>query len=480
MNRRQFLQATGVLAVTPHIPSLAAAEVQGDWRLGFQGVTEDISAQDLLVEGDIPESCFGTLYRNGPARYERAGQRYQHWFDPDGMIQAFRIGPEGVSHRGKFVRSRKFRQEQEAGRFLFDGAGTVFRDSVAVRNNEDTNAANINVQPFNGELLALWEAGAPYRIDPSTLETRGQQQWSEELAGVPFSAHPHVDAQGDLWNIGAASFASQPVLVLYHIGRNGVLKKYHAQPLEAMGYMHDFVLTERYLVALNSSSLMQQGESFVDRMTWTPSQRSELLFFERSNFALARRIPVPATFVFHFGNAWTEAGRTCFTACEYADDSIATRAMFHLAQRDAAAATPESRLVRYSVDVEAGQAEKTDLGVDLEFPVFDPRNPFARQTLFGVSSGRSANAGLSGSITRIDPRSGASEHYNYGDDYIVEEAQWLPGPDGGFLVHSFLNLRQRRSGVAILRAQALSDGPVALATMQGALPLGFHGCFVAA
>ncbi|MEM0955783.1 MAG: carotenoid oxygenase family protein [Pseudomonadota bacterium] len=484
MRRRTFLQASATISAASLFPGLAGAATdtgaQQGWSIGFNGVTDDLPVRSMTLEGSIPEACFGTLYRNGPALYKRNGQRYQHWFDPDGMIQAFRLGPEGISHSGRFVRSRKYLREEQAGRFLFNGAGSVFPDSVGVRNNEDTNAANINVLPFDGELLALWEAGSPYRVDPVSLETKGQRHWSDDLAGVPFSAHPHFDDRGDLWNIGAASFASRPVLVLYHIGRNGRLLKYRAQPLETMGYMHDFVLTDEYLVALNSSALMQHGESFVDRMTWTPSRPSELLFFQRSDFTLARRIEVPPSFVFHFGNAWKEAERVCFTACEYADDRLATKTMFQLAQQAPGAATPDSELVRYSVDVVSGHVEKTALGVDLEFPTFDGRRPFTAQALFGVASGRSENAGLSGSVVRVNPRTGASARFDYGKDVIVEEAQWVPGPDGGFLVHSFLNVREQRSGVAVLRAQALADGPVGVASMDRVLPLGFHGCFVPA
>ena len=35
------------------------------------------------------------------------------------------------------------------------------------------NQANTNIQFCGGRLLALWEAGLPYRIDPRTLETEG-------------------------------------------------------------------------------------------------------------------------------------------------------------------------------------------------------------------------------------------------------------------------------------------------------------------
>ena len=122
-----------------------------------------------------------------------------------------------------------------------------------------------------------------------------------DLRGVPFSAHPHFDEHGDLWNIGSAPFARRPTLVLYRVGANGTLKTSAAVPLDFPGYMHDFVLTPHYLVALNSSAVQGEGKHFVDKMTWQPERPSQLLVFAREDFALKATIEVPATFIFHFG-----------------------------------------------------------------------------------------------------------------------------------------------------------------------------------
>ncbi len=483
MKRRELLRYAAALTAASAAPSLTRAEESMRWQLGFQGVTEDLMQQPMRLQGSIPASCRGTFYRNGPARYQRGDQRYRHWFDPDGMIQAFTLDADSVTHRGRFVRTRKFKQEEAAGRFLFDGAGTRFADSIPARNNQDFNVANINVQSFDGELLALWEAGSAHPIDADTLKTGEPVQWSAALKGVPFSAHPHFDQRGDMWNIGAASFASKPSLLLYHIAKSGAggarrLRKVHVQPLDFMGYMHDFVLTPRYLVVLNSSSLMGHGDGFVDSMTWSPSRPSQLLFFDRDDFSLVKTIEVPPTFVFHFGNAWEDSDRLFFTASEYADDRIATQGMYRLVQGEPGPYYTDPRLVRYSVDFNAGRAEKVDLGSDMEFPVLDKRRPFAAQRLLGIAGGRARNAGMSSALVRIDPTNGAVDQYDYGEDVIVEEPQLIPAVEGPYVIHSFLNVRQKRSGIALLRTDELSKGPIAIAHMDRVLPLGFHGCFV--
>ena len=480
MHRRAFLRGLTAVAAIPSLPGYPAARERPPWALGFAGVTQDLPPLAMQVRGTFPAACRGRLYRNGPALYVRGAQRYRHWFDPDGMVQAFRIGKDTVEHRGRFVRTRRFVQEERAGRFLYGGAGTDFAGSLPLRNNDSINVANINVQPLGGELLALWEAGSAYRIDPESLETLGLLEFDAELRGVPFSAHPHADEHGDLWNIGSAPFARRPTLVLYHLGADGTRKKSAAVPLDFPGYMHDFVLTPRYLIVLNSSAVQGEGTHFVDRMTWQPERASQLLVFAREDFALAAAIDVPATFVFHFGNAWEDGDETHFTACAYPDHAIVSVGMHRLAQQQYGPYYEAPELVRYSLSLAKGTARIESLRIDMEFPGFDRRRPFAAQALFGAAGQASCDARLPSAVVRVDPRSGARQRFDYGDGVIVEEPLYVPGAGGGWVLHSYLDYRRERSGVAVLRAQALADGPLATAEMERILPLGFHGCFLPA
>ena len=406
LSRRDFLAATVALGAAQLLPSRAHGRGAPPWAVGFEGVTEDLPPRPMVLSGRFPAACRGSLYRNGPALYERAGQRYGHWFDPDGMVQAFRIDGAAVEHRGRFVRTDKFRREDAAGRFLYDGAGSVLSGTGPLRSNESINTANISVQPWGGELLALWEAGSPYRVDPQSLETRGRLHWREELDGVPFSAHPRFDDAGELWNIGAVPFAGRPLLVLYQIDSDGSLKKWRAQPLDFAGYMHDFVLTPRYLVALNSSLLIGAGETFVDSMRWEPARASELLVFDREDFTLVSRAEVPPAFVFHFGNAWEDGDALLFTACQYADAALVKRGMGRLARQEPGPYHDEPELLRYRLLPQRGSATVERLGIDMEFPGFDRRYPFRAQALYGVGGQVASESGLSSAVQRVDPRSG--------------------------------------------------------------------------
>jgi hypothetical protein len=62
---------------------------ESPWRLGFTSIEAETPQEiDLAIEGSLPSEVKGTLYRIGPARFEVGGERYQHWFDGDGMVHA--------------------------------------------------------------------------------------------------------------------------------------------------------------------------------------------------------------------------------------------------------------------------------------------------------------------------------------------------------------------------------------------------------
>ena len=72
------------------------------------GLTTSISQEynyEAKVEGKIPSELGGTLYRNGPGLFQRAGVRKRCILDGDEMIQAFKIFDDRVYFQNKFIRA---------------------------------------------------------------------------------------------------------------------------------------------------------------------------------------------------------------------------------------------------------------------------------------------------------------------------------------------------------------------------------------
>src|SRR5256885_6209070 len=145
----------------------ARTETTG-FQLGFQTLEAELDDTELEVTGTLPADLDGVLYRVGPARHDVYGERYQHWFDGDGMVHALRLGGGQASYRNRFVATKKKAEEDAAGARMYAGFGpppagrglTRMR-RAAVR----ASTGNTNVVFHHGRLLALWEAGRPWRMD---------------------------------------------------------------------------------------------------------------------------------------------------------------------------------------------------------------------------------------------------------------------------------------------------------------------------
>ncbi|MGB5734221.1 MAG: carotenoid oxygenase family protein, partial [Thiohalocapsa sp.] len=227
-------------------------------------VEKEYSDQPLAIDGSLPPTIDGVLFRNGPGRFERGGQRYAHPFDGDGHITRFDITARGVRYSNRFVRTREFVAEERAGRMLYRAFGTNLPGGLPanVFRLRFKNAANTNIVWHGGRLLALWEGGPPHRLDPDTLATLGTEDFDGGLSNpyppparwlsplLPFSAHPRLDADsGELFNFGLVS-GNPNRLLIYRVDRDGRMAPFQAHDLARFSFVHDFAVTRRWFCFL--------------------------------------------------------------------------------------------------------------------------------------------------------------------------------------------------------------------------------------
>jgi len=503
VSRRELLgfAAVGTLASVLPLRSLAgdwreafhSAMAAEPWLRAFRSIGEPPVPTQAVVSGRWPAGLTGTLYRNGPARHEVGDFRYRHWFDGDGMVQAWRLSPAGVRHQARLVETHKLRAETAAGRALYPGFGSIPPNPAPVSSADLVNPANISVLAHHDRLFALWEAGSAWEIDPDDLSTIGLHNFSEETAGLPFSAHPRVEPDGTVWNFG---YASAPgLLVLWHIDPAGRVVRTGAVPVDPMTMPHDFVVTERHLVLLLPPLHYQPDRggatSFLDSHHWAPEQATRVLVVRKDDFSAVRWFELPAQWVFHFGNAWEERdGSIHFDAARAADPSamfVTFREVMRGRQTDPA----PTRHHRYRIDLRAGTASEApmfDAGFETEFPVIDPRVSTRRNhRLVFLCADRTVPGRhpLLNQVGIYDDRDDRLATFRYPDHQLPEEHLFVPAsgsaPEGpGWVVGSALDISADRLLLNVFDVSALGAGPIATATLPYALPFGLHGRFIAA
>ena len=487
MDRRTFLRQMsalgGACALAPGsaLQSLASP-AEPNWLLGWTSITErELSALDMQVEGDLPAELNGVLLRNGPARFDRGDLRYDHWFDGDGMIQQFTIRDGRISHRGRFIETEKYLLEEDAGRFLFDGAGTVFADAQPGRNNDTQNVANTALQVWGDEVLALWEGGSAYRIDPLTLESRGIQTWREDMKHMPFSAHPLVDRDGTMWNFGFAPYSGgSGLIVVYHIDPVSGVKNVNAIRLPFAGYLHDFAITEHYLafVIPPYHSKAEHGETFVDRFRWEPELGSRLVLVDKNDLSSQQWFELPEGFVFHFGHA-SEVGREVRVQLSWhKDPGIMAMGMRQLMRTGLETPVNQAQAATIVANLDTGNARLDVSETVFEFPGFDENSTDPNRVMQGVGETMDAQGRWRESLVMWSPDKGETGRYLFPYGTFGEEPLCVAGKGNDWIVQTCLDCVRGETELNIFNVDGISAGPVARATMPRAVPLGFHGTFM--
>lgn len=501
MDRRAFLRQLGLATVSlgllrsglaaaaddPWLSGFAAARRRERWLAGWENFDgEVLPERRLRWRGKPPRDLAGTLYRNGPARFERGGQRYHHWFDGDGLVQAWLLDAQGVSHRARMVGTDKFNAEQRAGRFVRQAAGTHIAGAEPLRSLDGINPANTSVLLLRERLYALWEGGSAWELDPQSLASKGPRLWREDLAGVPFSAHPLREADGSLWNVGVVSYAEQPVLLIWRIGADGELVSITPVPLDMPGYLHAFAMTPRHLVCVIAPWLYDRDGSgaYFERLRWQPSRGSQAIVLDKNALDAPRRHALPAGLAFHYGKAWETGDSIALQACWTEDVTHAER-LFTDVMRGKVEDLPRDRdaLVQLNLPLSgSGDGRLQPLGPrETEFPSWDTRDSAVGGRLYQVQC--SARATYFDSVCAWDSRRERLDVYRYGEGWLAEEHLFVPQSPGaprdrGWLVGTALDSRRGRLCLSVFDAADLAAGPLCRAALPHTLPLGFHGAFL--
>jgi all-trans-8'-apo-beta-carotenal 15,15'-oxygenase len=493
MDRRSFLSlAAGSLAVSA-LPfsaraadeSLAArfaAARKANPRLAaFDNAPGEFDLGALTQEGRWPAALRGAFFRNGPAQHERAGERYAHWFDGDGMVHRWEIADGRVRYRNRFVATPKRQAEVAAGQFLFPAGGGGIPARAAITGPDSVNVANTSILPVNGELWALWEGGSAMRMDPVSLAAKEFVALSDQLRGAPFSAHPRLGEDGRIWNIG--TFGSR--VALYRLDARGALEAVKLHRIPPVGFIHDFLLTQRSVVLVLSSTRTEG--SMADGMFGTikgkPDLPMQVLVFDRETLDLRREAQLPPGYVFHFGNAWEEADGTIRFDMVRTNDTNEVQELRKPMRGEWPASVSAMEFVTLPVK---GAPGVSALGQRVEFPRVDPRR-VARATRYVYTAAFASpeTSHWHDAVAKFDTRRGTVQLFAYGDDWMAEEHVFVPRPGGtaeddGWLLGTALNWKRQQTALSLFDARRPGAGPIARAWLDVPMPLGFHGQFAAA
>lgn len=458
------------------------------WSAGFHTLAAEHDYRIDEIDGVVPKSLRGTLFRNGSGRNDLDGMWFPHWFDGDGMISSFRFDEGGIHYRNRYVRTDNYIDETREGRIVHRGFGKQRPHGVlgnALR--QPGNVSNTSVVMQGERLLSLWEGGAPMGLDPKTLETLGLEKFGGQVAA--FSAHPKIDpVSSELFNFGI-DYGRNTTLTPYRIDHHG-LTRFAPVKLPYPMMNHDFVLTKNHLVfclgpiLVHPLKFMLGLSSFDGALDWQGGKPTLILLLPRDGRGPPRWIETDAFFQFHFANGFEEDGTLVLDLMRYPDYATIGEALRNY-WRSAWPSEGMAALTRLRVDLRTGKIESRGYaaGSANEFPGIHPgRVGAAYRYVYLASNPADRAAGLQQRLTRVDMESGAVVSHDFGPDSYPGEPMFIPASnegdeDDGTVVTLVFNSADQRSDIVGLDAQDFSARPLFAARLKHHVPYSLHGTF---
>lgn len=444
--------------------------------------------------GELPRWLRGSYYLNGPALFSRAGQRYRHWLDGDGLVTALHFRERGVEVVHRFVRSTKFVDESRAERLLYRAFGTAFEGDRLKRGIGLESPVNVSVYRWRDVLLAFGEQGLPWELDPVTLETRGEYNFDGKLNAIsPLSAHPCFDpTTGEMINFGISFSARQPSLTLYRFSRDGELLLRRRLPIDFPCSVHDFGLSKGHAIfylspyLLDVEKLMRAGSTLIDALLWQPERGSQLVIAARESGEKQATLPLEGKHCLHLIGCFEDDGRLIVDFLEL------ERPIYDQYQviPDLFTTIDPGRPVRLVVDVAAGKVvARRELGYEWapDFPAIDPRRWGRRYDdfwLLGISATGQPGRKFYDELVHLSwAGEGGYETYRVPKgQYLGGEPIFLGDPassEHGVVICQLIDAESQKGWFLLFDAFEVAKGPIAKLPLRRAIPPCFHASFAA-
>ncbi len=435
----------------------------------FAPVTEELTAFDLPVVGEVPNELEGRLLRNGPNPIDSPDVSNHHWFLGDGMVHGVRLrGGKAEWYRNRFVGSQRAE----------DLLGKSYEQPVTA-----STGPNTNVIGHAGKTFAIVEAGSKPVELSYELETIGTNGFGHSLLNS-YSAHPKYDPlTGEMHAMAYAPLALGGMVEYIVVGADGLMTKTVQVSAPTMPMMHDMGLTQKYAVILDlpvavDIELAMGGSPFPVR--WFDDYNARVGLLPRTAETEDEIVwcEIEPCYAFHPLNSYdTEDGKVVVDICRF--DRLFDR------DRNGPFRDSSPQLERWTVDPQARKVNR-EL-VDERFQEF-PRvagSVLNQKHRYGYT----ASVGLTptewnfGNTYKYDFERGTSETFDHGPGRDAGEPVFVSrtgakSEDDGWLMTMVNDVTTDKAELVIIDAQDFSRPEVARIQLPARVPYGFHGNWV--
>jgi carotenoid cleavage dioxygenase len=336
-------------------------------------------------------------------------------------------------------------------------------------------------------LTSFYQCGDLYVLDPTTLETRGREQWNGRFPAEGVSAHTKVDEHtGELlfFNYGT----TPPYMHFGVVDAANQLVHYVDVPLPGPRLPHDMAFTEHYAI-LNDCPLFWDVEG-IAKGIYAARFHPELptrfaVIPRRGGSDTIRWFEAAPTYVLHWINAYEDGDEIILDGFFQHSPAPAPRRtgsvyerMFHYLALDSMGA----RAHRWRFNLITGQTKEEDLSDrTMEFGMINGR--FAgRPYRYAYNATGVPGRFLFDGVVKHDLETGRETRYAFGDGVYGSEAPMAPrvgarAEDDGYLVTFVTDMNEDRSECLVFDAADIAVGPIARVRLPERICSGTHACW---
>lgn len=429
-------------------------------RSHFAPVTDEVTAHDLPVTGELPRGLSGALLRNGPNPRDGVSP---HWWFGDGMVHGIHLHDgQARGYRNRYVRTARFNGTATAALPGEDPAVT------RARRLRGGGSSNTHVIGHAGRILSLVEAALPMELDRE-LSTVGAFDFAGAV-DTAVAAHPKVcPVTGELHFYGYQTV--QPYLTYYIADAHGQVISKRTIEVSGPSLLHDFAITEHHAVFFDSPARMVRDWGGGMPFEWSETTPARIGVVPRAGGPV-RWFEVEPGHLGHTANAFERDGTLVLEGI-----------------RNARFEASPSRLYRWEVDLASGHTRERTIDHRrlVEFPCIDDRRNGRPHRYTYVVEPRDFvdDVPMSSCLRRYDAETGESVAQDPGPGRVLGECVFVPRSsdldapeDDGWLLGPVSDGLRNCSELVVIDAANFEAPPVARVALPQRVPFGFHGSWV--
>lgn len=455
----------------------------------FGSNQQEVSWEDLAIEGKIPEWLSGNLVRNGPGLVRAEYQDLSHWFDGQAALHSFSIQRGKVNYRCRYLQTESYKfirdnQKLTHSEFATDPCKSLFRklqSHIIPSPPNMTDNAKVNVAKIGDIHYALGETSMMIEFDPETLHTGASREVIPGGFAYKTTAHPHFD-RSKAYNL-VVKFG---MFCFYRIIDLDRPKKFIGNiPVTRPAYMHGFGMSSKYFIIAAGPltavpiNLLYWKRPFIENHTWNPKDGGRFYVIERATGKLKATFKTDPFFTFHPINAWEEGEDLVIDLDAYDDASIIQQYyMRELEKPDVR--LPFGTVRRYRLNLRTRRYEverRSDACIELPRIDYDRFNMSGDyKHVYGVSIHPTKREGFYNSLVKINPDKGTNKYW-FEEGTFPGEPVFVPSPqsksdDEGAVLSIVLDSRNQTSFLLVLDACSFEE--MARVHVPEPITYGFH------